>query len=115
MRIKLLFLLLAISAWPAFAQDCGVRGVVVDAESGLPVAGATVILGNQEASAITGPDGDFLISTAKPAEETMTIIAYGYTDIVREVTLFNKVVDDLGVMKMQPDNSNRLQRFCRAR
>ena len=105
MRIKLFFLLLAISIWPAFAQDCGVRGVVVDAESGLPVAGATVILNNQGATALTGPSGDFLISSAKPAQETLTIIAYGYSDIVKELTIMSKVIEDLGEMKMQPDTS----------
>lgn len=104
MRIKLFFILLAIALLPVAAQESGVRGVVVDAESGLPVTGATILLSQQGASAVTGPGGDFLISTAKPGEETLTVIAYGYSDIVRELTIYNKVIDDLGVLKMTPDS-----------
>ena len=104
MKIKLLFLLLAIAVFPAAAQDCGLRGVVVDADSGLPVAGATVQLTSQGAGAVTGPDGDFLISDATPGNETLTIIAYGYADIVKELTLYAGAIDDLGELPMQPDS-----------
>lgn len=105
MKIKLFFFLLAIFALPAMAQDSGVRGVVVDAESGLPVNGATILLNSQGTTAVTGPSGDFLISNAKPGSETLTVIAYGYADIVKELSLYSKSVEDLGTLKMQPDNT----------
>ncbi len=103
MRIKLFLMLLVLCALPSLAQQGGVRGVVVDADNGQPVAGATVLL-QQGASAVTGPNGDFKITTTKAGEETLTVIAYGYKDIVQSVTLFAKSTVDLGQLKMKSDN-----------
>ena len=44
MRLKLFIMLLLAATIPAIAQDSGVRGAVVDADSGMPVVGATVLL-----------------------------------------------------------------------
>ena len=101
MRLKLFIMLLLAAAIPAIAQDSGVRGAVVDADSGMPVVGATVLL-NQGASAVTGLNGDFQITNASPGDETLTVIAYGYNDIVKDVTLFAKQTVDLGQLKMTP-------------
>ena len=103
MRIKLFLMLLVLSVLPAMAQHGGVRGVVVDADNGQPVAGATVML-QQGLSAVTGPNGDFNITTTKAGGEVVTVIAYGYKDIVQDVTLFAKSTVDLGKLKMKSDN-----------
>ena len=105
MRLKLFIMLLLAAAIPAIAQDSGVRGAVVDADSGMPVVGATVLL-NQGASAVTGLNGDFQITNASPGDETLTVIAYGYNDIVKDVTLFAKQTVDLGQLKMTPEVSS---------
>ena len=55
MKLKLFLLLtLLLSASGGFAQT-GVQGTVIDAKSGLPVAGATVMLDNQGNTVTTGP------------------------------------------------------------
>ena len=64
MKLKLFITLLLLAVMPAFAQNTGVSGVVVDADSGQPIAGATVLL-QQGSSAFTGPNGDFRISAAR--------------------------------------------------
>lgn len=105
MRIKLFFLLLAFAVLPVAAQHSGLRGAVIDAESGTPIPGATVLLLEQGISATTGPNGDFLISNAMPGNDQLTVIAYGYEDIVRNVEIFaNNVIDDLGVLEMTPSD-----------
>ena len=86
MKLKLFITLLLLAVMPAFAQNTGVSGVVVDADSGQPIAGATVLL-QQGSSAFTGPNGDFRISAAHTGDETLTVIAYGYKDIVTSVAI----------------------------
>ena len=39
MKLKLFITLLLLAVMPAFAQNTGVSGVVVDADSGQPIAG----------------------------------------------------------------------------
>ena len=73
-KLKLL-LILMLSAWlSAWALPTGVRGVVVDARSGQPVAGATVLLDEQGFTVSTGPAGDFQISDARPGRDLLVVI-----------------------------------------
>ena len=44
MRLKLFLLLALFATLPLLAQRAGVQGVVIDAKSGLPIAGATVLV-----------------------------------------------------------------------
>lgn len=104
MRFKLFIILLSLFALPIAAQNSSLSGVVVDADSGNPVAGATVILSGG-GSALTGPNGDFLISSLKEGDETLTVIAYGYLDIVKNLAIPAKGNTDLGRMSMAVDKS----------
>lgn len=104
MKLKLFITLLLLAVMPAFAQNTGVSGVVVDADSGQPIAGATVLL-QQGSSAFTGPNGDFRISAAQTGDETLTVIAYGYKDIVTSVAIDSHSVTNLGTLKMAVDKS----------
>lgn len=104
MKLKLFITLLLLAVMPAFAQNTGVSGVVVDADSGQPIAGATVLL-QQGSSAFTGPNGDFRISAAHTGDETLTVIAYGYKDIVTSVAIDSHSVTNLGTLKMAVDKS----------
>lgn len=104
MRLKLFIILLSLFALPLAAQNSSVSGVVVDADSGNPVAGATIILSGG-GSAITGPNGDFLLSSLKEGDETLTVIAYGYLDIVKNLAIPAKGNTDLGRMRMAVDKS----------
>ena len=104
MKLKLFITLLLLAVMPAFAQNTGVSGVVDDADSGQQIAGATVLL-QQGSSAFTGPNGDFRISAAHTGDETLTVIAYGYKDIVTSVAIDSHSVTNLGTLKMAVDKS----------
>ena len=102
MRIKLFLIIALLCSLPILAQS-GVRGVVVDSESSLPVAGASVILERQNLLVVTGADGSLLISNATPGESNLTIVSYGYKDWSSTIDVKNKVVEDLGIIKLNPD------------
>lgn len=107
MRIKLIMLAtLILTSFSLMAQRTGVSGVVVDAESGFPISGASVILEGQNKLVVTGPAGDFLISTATPGDVKVSVVSYGYKDWSQEVSIANKVITNLGTIKLQSDASS---------
>ncbi|MDD2961144.1 MAG: TonB-dependent receptor [Muribaculaceae bacterium] len=103
MRIKLFLLIALLSTLSLAAQRTGVQGVVVDAESGLPVSGASVILESQNILAITGPTGDFLISNAQKGDDNLAVVSYGYKDLSLKVSIVAGVIDNLGTVKLTAD------------
>ena len=76
-----------IATLPLVAQQTGVRGVVMDAKSGLPVVGATVLLDNQGNAATTDATGKFLIDDARQGTDDLLILCYGYKDWSQSVTI----------------------------
>lgn len=100
MRLKLFLLMLLTASFPILAQQATVKGTVVDAVTGNPVAGAAVMLNDQGTVVITGPAGDFSISNANPGSDMIVIAAYGYNDLMQPVTLQNGIGSDLGVLKL---------------
>lgn len=103
MRIILFFLLTLLLSVPAMAGT-GLQGVVIDARTSQPVAGATVMLDEQGLTATTGPGGDFLIEGAKAGSDRLLIMGYGYKDYAQDVVLTAGVVANLGVIKIS-DNA----------
>ena len=102
MRLKLFLLLALFATLPLLAQRAGVQGVVIDAKSGLPVVGATVILDNQGDAATTGTDGSFIIDDANPGPDQLLVLAYGYNDWILDVMIVNDVVENLGTIRIEP-------------
>ena len=103
MRIKLfLLLLLCVVGSVASQSKTGLRGVVADAETGIPVSGAVVMLSGQGKSTTAGPSGDFLITGVTAGTDELSVIAYGYEDITMEVTINTGSIGNLGVLKMKP-------------
>lgn len=100
MRLKLFLLLLLSAALPVLAQTASVAGVVVDANTGTPVSGATVMLRDQGLASTTGPAGDFRISNAAPGQDYVMVVAYGYADAEKAVELFNKQTVDAGLIRL---------------
>lgn len=100
MRLKLFLLMLLTATFPILAQQATVKGTVVDAVTGNPVAGAAVMLNDQGTVVTTGPAGDFSISNANPGSDVIVIAAYGYNDLMQPVTLQNGIGSDLGVLKL---------------
>ena len=102
MRLKLFLLLALFATLPMLAQRTGVRGVVMDAKSGLPVVGATVMLDNQGISATTDPAGRFLIDEASQGNDELLVLCYGYKDWSLAVTIIEGIVEDLGAIQVDP-------------
>lgn len=100
MKLKLFLLLLLVSIMPTLAQNTGVAGKIVDANTGQPVVGATVMLNGQSLTATTGPTGEFIIPNAKPGEDVLVIAAFGYNDLSQPVTVDNGQVYQLGDLKI---------------
>lgn len=109
MRFKLLMLLTLIAVLPAFAQTAAVSGTLVDSYTGAPITGATVMLREQGLRAVTGPTGKFTITNAKPANENVLLMAFGYNDGQQPVILQNGKTVELGVIKL--DNSDIITDF----
>ena len=76
MRLKLFMLLSLFLSLNVMAQS-GLRGIVIDSRTNVPVTGATVLLDEQGVSAITGPRGDFVINEARPGNDRLLIFCYG--------------------------------------
>ncbi len=96
MRLKLFLLMLLTVTLPSLAQKTGVAGTVVDSNTGAPVVGASVMLENQSIVVMTGPAGDFAITTATAGSDNLLVVAYGYNDKTLPVEIAKGLVADLG-------------------
>ncbi len=105
MRKKLYMLLLtaavSVQAWAAAPM---VRGTVVDARTGAPVKGATVMLRDQGLQALSGGSGEFLITAAGAGDDNILVMVPGYEALMVDVSLFNDTTADMGALRLTPDN-----------
>ena len=105
MRLKLFLLLVLVATMPALAQKAGLTGVIVDATTGSPVSGASVMLNEQGAFATTNTSGEFILNDLSTGKDFLTVVAFGYSDLVMEVEMFNNQIVDLGKIKFTPTAS----------
>ena len=101
MRLKLFLLIALFATLPLLAQHTGVQGVVVDAKSGLPVVGATVMLDNQGNAATTDALGKFLIDDALQGADELLVLCYGYKDWSQPVTIIAGEIENLGTIHVE--------------
>ncbi len=83
MRLKLFLLMLFMLTLPSVAMTTpaqALRGRVVDASTGQPVSGASVMLADKGIVVTTGPDGFFSFADITPGDDELVIAAYGYDD-----------------------------------
>lgn len=66
MRIKLTLLMLLAGIIPMLGAT-GLKGIVVDGQTGAPVSDANILLSGQAIFVTSGSDGSFVISNAAPA------------------------------------------------
>lgn len=97
-RIHLLLMLLV--ALPTLAAT-GLKGVVVDALTGKPIADANIMLRDQGAFVVTADDGTFTISEAKAGKDVLQIVAYGYLDLTEDVEIIPGITKNIGELKMK--------------
>ncbi|MCH5245389.1 MAG: TonB-dependent receptor [Muribaculaceae bacterium] len=104
MRLRLflfLFLLMMLAvALPTHAQQAGVAGKIIDASTGSPIAGASVILDGKGLSVTTDPSGEFRL-TADPGEDVLVVVAYGYNDASMTVDILPGSYLDAGTIRLQ--------------
>ena len=94
----LLSALLCVGSLAAYAQNVKVRGQLVDAETGEPLIGASVVVEGTTQGSVTDIDGYFTQSA--PANATLVFSYVGYQE--QRHTL-NGAESELGVIRMQPD------------
>ena len=105
MRIKLLLLISLLAVFQTLAQSSGLHGVVVDARNGQPLAGATIILAEQDITVTTGPNGDFQISSASPGVGDLLVLCAGYDDWSSQVEITNGVIHDMGKILLESQST----------
>ena len=86
--MKAIFSILAslLIAGSVYAQNT-ISGVVTDAESGLPLPGATVIIVGTVTGAATDSDGVYLISDLSPGTYALEVSFVGYEAVLRSIVL----------------------------
>ena len=82
--------------------DTGVKGILIDAQTGKPVADANILLRDQAIFVVSGADGVFTISNAAPGSDVLEIIASGFDDNYTDVTLTDGMVKNIGEIKLTP-------------
>ena len=81
----ILAVLLALIGPLAWGQNTvTVKGTVVEAKSGLPVIGASVMVQGTVSGTVTGLDGDFSLSV--PQGSTLVVSSIGFSDYTIEAT-----------------------------
>ena len=99
MRIKLTLLLILACVLPGLAQT-GLKGVLVDAQSGKPIADANILLRDQQIFVMSGADGSFQITNAQSGTDVLQVIAFGYEDLYLDVDIIKDMVKNLGDIPM---------------
>ncbi|MDE7382065.1 MAG: TonB-dependent receptor [Muribaculaceae bacterium] len=99
MRIQTTILLLLAMFMPSMAQT-GLKGIVVDAANGKPIADANILLKEQGLFVTSGVDGVFTISNAHSGEDELQIVAYGYETFNKDVSIIKGLITDLGKLEL---------------
>lgn len=92
----------ALAALPAAAQRATVRGHVVDARSGQPIAGAAVQARQDDAETVTDVNGQFVLRRLRPGSQVLTSTRVGYRPGAAVVALSGADVSDVRV-ELEPD------------
>ena len=96
----------------SLAQNAGITGTVVDRSSGQPVIGATVMVENQEGSAVTNLDGRFQINNVNvdvDGNATVTVVSLGYKRLSQVVAAIDGQTTDVGMLRLRPSRGGRSQ------
>lgn len=109
MRIKFTLLALLCIVSTALADPTGLKGTVVDAQTGAPVGGANILLADQAIFVQAGSDGVFTISNCAPGTDVLEIIASGYEDAYIDVTINDGMMRNLGELKLTPSGFDSSQ------
>lgn len=101
MRKVIQLLLMLLVALPSVANVTGLKGTIVDALTGKPIADANIILQDRGAFVVSGADGTFTISNLTEGKDLLQVIAYGYIDRQMEVEILPGITRNLGEISMR--------------
>ena len=91
--IYTLFILLFFAS-TSYAQRQDISGVVIDAETGEPIVGASVIVKNTKTGTATGIDGDFKLNIAKGEQLVISYLGKQSVTIAAKDHLKVRLVDN---------------------
>lgn len=101
-RLLSLLVLGVLSPLAAFGQSGVLRGTVTDAQTGEPLAGATVVFEGTSIGAATSLDGEYRIPQAPAGSRTIVVSYLGYTTQRLPVDVRADVVNERDIA-LRPD------------
>ncbi len=106
MRKRLFLFGLLLALWPALSVAAAtIVGVVVNGNSGSPLAGAYVTLGADGERATTNFNGQFRIDAPNNADAYLVVVCDGYQSAGIDVTVGAGTVN-VGEIRLTPDNAS---------
>lgn len=106
MRKRLFLFGLLLAMWPALSVAAAtIVGVVVNGNSGSPLAGAYVTLGADGERATTNFNGQFRIDAPNNADAYLVVVCDGYQSAGIDVTVGAGTVN-VGEIRLTPDNAS---------
>lgn len=100
---KSLTLIITLVVAQFIAAQTGLKGIILDEETGQPAVGVTVTLANQNLSTTTNQNGEFALTYLASGEEELLIEADGYNSTVELLQLQEGQTNDIGTIRLQPD------------
>jgi outer membrane cobalamin receptor len=102
-KSKILILALMLVSFAAFSQS-NVKGVLVDAQSGEVLIGASVVVDGTTIGTATSLDGSFKITV--PSGNQKLILSYiGYIEVIQDITVSGEEIN-LGKIALESDAVN---------
>ena len=103
-KSKILILALMLVSFASFSQS-NVKGVLVDAQNGEVLIGASVVVDGTTIGTATALDGSFKITV--PSGDQKLILSYvGYLEVVKDLTVTSGEEIDLGKIALDADAVN---------
>ncbi len=99
-KSKILILALMLLSFASFSQTI-VKGVLVDAQNGEALIGASVVVDGTTIGTATGLDGSYQI-TSPSGKQTIILSYVGYVEVTKDVNLVQGQDFDLGTIGLEP-------------
>ena len=94
-------IVLLLLASPMLAQTGGVKGTIIDDQTGSTMPGANVFLEKTSYGAATNVDGKFVIASVPPGQYTLIVSYVGYLQYKQAITVVAGQTKTLEI-KLQP-------------
>ncbi len=102
---KVFFLVFSLSLL-GFSQTGSIKGKVLDADSGEPVAGATVFVIGTYSGGFTDGEGNFTVANVKKGTYSVRIKFVGYVEkVITNVKVEAGKTTNLGTLKLKPEGT----------